>query len=337
MNSARLSAATHKVIQELRDARSSHGPWVGELASSAVSTATAVSALACSRRALAGDARVDQFAPLELIRSGVNWLLRCQRSDGGWGDTDLSFSNVATTYLVCSALTLALQVDAELAELEPEIRARNARGLAYLSEMGGIAAVRRRYGKDKTFAVPILTNAALAGLVPWSEVSALPFELAVPPQRFYRFLRMPVVSYAVPALVAIGQAVYHFRPPRNPLLRWLRRRAIFPSRRVLGRMQPESGGYLEAIPLTSFVVMSLASIGAGSHPVTAAGLRFLQQTARPDGSWPIDSNLATWNTSLAIHAIGGQGLSDAERAQLISWLLQCQHTQVHPFTGAAPG
>ena len=36
---------------------------------------------------------------------------------------------------------------------------------------------------------------------------ALPFELACLPHRLLRFLRLPVVSYAVPALVAIGQAV----------------------------------------------------------------------------------------------------------------------------------
>ena len=40
---------------------------------------------------------------------------------------------------------------------------------------------------------------ALAGLVDWSEVSPLPFELACVPQRLYHWTRMPVVSYAVPA------------------------------------------------------------------------------------------------------------------------------------------
>ena len=77
--------------------------------------------------------------------------------------------------------------------------------------------LRQRYGKDKTFAVPILTNYALAGLVDWSEVAPLPFELACVPQHFYRWTRMPVVSYAVPALVAIGQARFFHRPPRFPL------------------------------------------------------------------------------------------------------------------------
>ena len=80
------------------------------------------------------------------------------------------------------------------------------RAEAYIQQKGGIKGLRERYGKDKTFAVPILTNYALAGLVPWKKVSPLPFELACFPQSFYRFLRLPVVSYAIPALVAIGQA-----------------------------------------------------------------------------------------------------------------------------------
>ena len=67
-------------------------------------------------------------------------------------------------------------------------------------------AVRRRYGKDRTFSVPILMTCALAGLVPWHEVPPLPFELACLPQSWYRFARLPVVSYALPALIAIGQA-----------------------------------------------------------------------------------------------------------------------------------
>ena len=57
---------------------------------------------------------------------------------------------------------------------------------------------------------------SVAGLVSWDEVPSLPFELACLPQALFRFLRLPVVSYALPALIAIGQAVYHHRPPRNP-------------------------------------------------------------------------------------------------------------------------
>src|SRR5207237_4858791 len=86
-------------------------------------------------------------------------------------------------------------------------------------------AVRQRYGKDRTFSVPILMNCALAGLAPWAEVPELPFELACLRQPWYRSARLPVVSYALPALIAIGQAIFHHRRPRTPLLRMIRRRA----------------------------------------------------------------------------------------------------------------
>ena len=83
----------------------------------------------------------------------------------------------------------------------------------YIRRLGKLDALKERYGKDKTFVVPILTNMAIAGLVPWKTVAALPFEAAVFPQSMYRMLQMPVVSYAIPALVAIGQA-RHFHGPK---------------------------------------------------------------------------------------------------------------------------
>src|SRR5690606_13312605 len=130
----------------------------------------------------------------------------------------------------------------------------------------------------------------------------LPFELACLPQHWYRFLRLPVVSYAIPALVAIGQARFYHRPPWNPALRWLRRSCVKRSMEVLERIQPVSGGFLEATPLTSFVVMSLASMGRADDAVVQRGVAFLIDSIRDDGSWPIDTNLATWNTTLSINA-----------------------------------
>jgi squalene-hopene/tetraprenyl-beta-curcumene cyclase len=173
-------------------------------------------------------------------------------------------------------------------------------------------------------------------LVDWKEVSPLPFELACVPQSFYRFVRMPVVSYAIPALVAIGQARHFHRPSWNPALRLTRAQAVEPSLRVLRKMQPASGGYLEAVPLTSFVVMSLASTGRALQEVCREGTRFLIESVRSDGSWPIDTNLATWNTTLAINALAASG-EDVAELECLDWVLGCQHRERHPFTGAAPG
>ena len=101
-------------------------------------------------------------------------------------------------------------------------------------------------------------------------------------------------------------------------------------------MQPPSGGFLEAVPLTSFVVMSLASTGRVDHPVVRRGVAFLLSTVREDGSWPIDVSLANWNTSLGIAALaaaaGNLGALDC-----VGWLLRSQWAEVHPFTQAPPG
>src|SRR5204862_547201 len=78
------------------------------------------------------------------------------------------------------------------------------RANVYIEKAGGLEGLKKRYGIDKTFVVPILTNYALAGLIDWKFVSPLPFELACVPQSWYRFVGMPVVSYAIPALVSIG-------------------------------------------------------------------------------------------------------------------------------------
>jgi squalene-hopene/tetraprenyl-beta-curcumene cyclase len=328
----RLRAAYRTARDALLAERTPAGHWVGELSSSALSTATAASALALVQRHDPAAPRRD-----DLIARGLEWLKSHQNPDGGWGDTDRSVSNISTTMLVRAAFHLAGAAAGSADGL------RRADG--HIRERCGptpadhAAAVRARYGKDRTFSVPILLTAALAGLVEWREVPPLPFELACFPQSWFRFLRLPVVSYALPALIAIGQAVHHHRPPRNPLTRLVRRLARRRSLRVLEAIQPASGGYLEATPLTSFVVMSLASIRRADHPVARKGVEFLANSVRPDGSWPIDTNLATWVTTLAVNALATAGeLPNLDRLQpMCDWLMGQQYVDRHPYTGADPG
>jgi squalene-hopene/tetraprenyl-beta-curcumene cyclase len=364
----------YKTARDLLLAERIDGHWVGELSASALSTATAVSALSLVSRERQRAEKAGENAELgarnaelgKLIEGGVTYLIEHQNDDGGWGDTDKSYSNIATTYLCVAALHLSNRTGDFAVQVQ--------RAEEYIKSNGSIDGLKKRYGVDRTFVVPILTNCALAGLVPWSAVDALPFELAVVPQRWYRFVGMPVVSYAIPALVAIGQAKFFHSPPWNPLTRLVRSLSIARSLKVLRQMQPASGGYLEAVPLTSFVVMSLASTQSSHHAprdeaaqrrsesadgastagqaasaerrrvvtrsVTAtildAGIQFLINSARPDGSWPIDTNLATWVTTLSLNALAGAGEDITQYADL-DWLLKCQHTQRHPFTGADPG
>lgn len=323
----RIIAGYARVRDLLLEERVPAGHWVGELSTSALSTATAIMALEQVRRAKS-QSPTNSIPFPELIAGGLKWLVEHQNADGGWGDTTVSFSNISTTML-CHAVFHATSSVGKYASTV-------ARAKALIDQFGGVPALRKRYGRDKTFSIPILTHCALAGLVDWSEISALPFELACLPHRFYKFMRLPVVSYALPALIAIGQCRFQHRPTWNPLLRLLRNVAIQPSLRKLEAIQPTSGGFLEAAPLTSFVTMSLASIGLAEHPVAQKGVQFLLDSVRPDGSWPIDTNLATWVTTLSINALG-RDLPNALVPDLTSWLAGQQYRTIHPYTQADPG
>jgi squalene-hopene/tetraprenyl-beta-curcumene cyclase len=329
---ARLDNAYAKSLAALLAERTLEGHWVGELSTSALSTAVASSALALVQ------SKTTAFGLFKsLIGGGIAWLAAHQNPDGGWGDTVKSLSNISTTMLCRAAFRIAGMADKHVASLqraEDYLRERHGHTPERLAE-----AVRARYGKDRTFSVPILMTSALAGLVDWKEVPSLPFELACFPQSWFRFLRLPVVSYALPALIAIGQAIYHHRPPWNPVTRVIRRCSIPKSLRVLQAIQPSTGGFLEAAPLTSFVAMGLATSGNVEHPVVRNCVEFLMRSVRPDGSWPIDTNLSTWVTTLSIKALAAAGEMESldKQWELCNWLLGQQHRDRHPYTGADPG
>lgn len=341
-----LQIATRETLAELTP----DGHWVGELSTSALSTATAAFALSRVRSEIA-TGRAEAFiadAELErLILGGLRWLAANRNHDGGWGDTIRSHSNISTTTLCWAALNA------------PEARANEfTRAIAdaeswILREAGSLVpttlakTIADRYGKDRTFSVPILTMCAIAGRLgdprtAWKLITPLPFEAAAIPHRWLKFLQLPVVSYALPALIAIGQVIHHHRPSVILPIRWLRESLVQPTLDVLERIQPGSGGFLEAAPLTSFVTMSLAACGRADHPVVRNAVRFLRETVRADGSWPIDTNLATWTTTLAINALAESGPLDAsltpdQISKLRAWLIGQQYREVHPFTNAEPG
>ena len=372
-----------RLTDSLLEARAADGHWTGELSSSALSTAVAVIALTL----------VDRHRPPAahgaLVSGGVGWLTRTQNADGGWGDTTDSPGNVSTTALCWAALTIAGTDDPPCVAALDRVRDWMRRTAGSLEPRPLADTISRRYGKDRTFSVPILTVLALAGLIDgdgrgaearrgghspkggragtegsagfradddqggqgngsgaigsgWRHVPQLPFELAAVPPSWYRWLRLPVVSYALPALIAIGQARHRQRPTRNPLARIVRRAVRRPTLRRLETIQPRGGGFLEATPLTSFVVMSLVAAGEATHPVVDRGVAFLERSVRADGSWPIDTNLATWVTTLSVNALARRpnwhGLvRSADRAALSRWLLDQQYRERHVYTDAPPG
>src|SRR5688572_12126571 len=171
--------------QALLRQRNAAGHWQGVLSSSALATATAVVALALVGREIGSDSAGDD----DLAQRGIGWLLDHQNEDGGWGDTDRSFSNISTTALGWAALAFAAQ--------RHVVAAAERRAEAWLTNAGGgidpstlAKAIVARYDKDRTFSVPILTMCALAGRIgsgpeAWRLIPQLPFELAVIPRTFF--------------------------------------------------------------------------------------------------------------------------------------------------------
>jgi len=328
-----LDQAIVNTRDHLLSLRNEAGHWEGELSSSALSTATAIVALHS----------VDAVRHHPLIEAGAQWLIANQNADGGWGDTTISKSNLSTTLLCWSALTLvgtrcAASPESDTAQHVPTLAACEAWITTQVGSLKPDAiakAVIGRYGKDKTFSVPILMLCTIGGTMgenAWKRVLPLPFELAALPRSWFGAVGLPVVSYALPALIAIGYTRFKNAPPAwwNPL-RWLRAALWKKIRPMLKTLQPSSGGYLEATPLTSFVTMALASAGDKEHPCIPGAVEFLTRSMRADGSWPIDTNLATWGTTLACKALGSAD------APVREWVARQQYQDIHPFTNAAPG
>jgi squalene-hopene/tetraprenyl-beta-curcumene cyclase len=325
----RLLNAYAAVRDRLLQSRNAHGFWEGFLSSSALSTATATSALALAR----------DPADTARIASGVAWLASSQNADGGWGDTTDSPSNLATTLLTTAALTLTGDEGRTGALEKAKEFLRQKHGVRASTHPASIVeAVQREYGEDRTFAVPILMNCALAGLVEWRDIPGLPFELAVLPHAWYKAVRLHVVSYALPALIAIGLLIDRRNPPTSRMRRLLRKIVLKRVLKKLQNIQPDHGGFLEATPLTSFVAMALLPPFGREQHVAAKCLEFLRMSQRSDGAWPIDTNLSVWLTTAAVSALDAGGeLSRIDRGQTARWIAAAQYSVRHPYTNAEPG
>ena len=157
--------------------------------------------------------------------------------------------------------------------------------------------------KTLTFSVPILVMCALAGVIThWDRIPQLPFELSVLPQRLFRFLRLPVVSYAIPALIAVG--ILRYKKRENGIFIICSGVVYREILTCIREVATQSWWFSEAAPLTAFVSMCMSGAGFREHVVTQKAAQFLIKTVRPDGAWPIDTDLSCWVTSLSIKALG---------------------------------
>ena len=324
------------LIDKLLKSRQGTIFWSGYLSSSALSTAVSALALFYFDR--------EKYA--QQIQAGVKWLIENINDDGGWGDTDKSFSNISTTLLCLACLETITPADSRQSKTIISCKAYIAQYCGSLASEDIVSAVYSRYEDDKTFSVPILSVCALAGILgeskkAWKYVFRLPFELSILPHRFYSILGLPVVSYALPALIALGILIHKNRPSFNPVTRIVRSLSKQRALKKLAAIQPVNGGFLEASPLTSFVCISLMNSGFRNSKIVDRCISFIDSSQRPDGSWAIDTDLSVWLTTLSVNALADSGslfsLETGERERLSGWLCDNQYSNIHPYTQSSPG
>ena len=321
------------LVSLLNSERNETGFWSGRLSSSALGTAVAIAALKIH----------GEQADNKSVENGLAWLLNHFNADGGIGDTPESNSNVSTSLLCYAAISFCGQGSANsrasLLKIEKYLAGQNIN----LSNGELTSELLDFYGHDYTFSVPILSMLIICGVVDpevCKKIPQLPFELTIFPARWYSLFNLRVVSYAIPALIAVGIFVFKKRKRHNPFMKWIRNKSVQSAMQKLEKIVPESGGFLEAIPLTGFVTMCLVSSELGNSPVVAKGIMFLRNLQRSDGSWPIDTDLSTWVTTLSIKALGSEmplKFSEKEIGTLVSHLKSIQYKEIHPFNLARPG
>jgi len=313
------------LIDYLLSKRAPDGYFASKLSDSAISTSVALIALHL--------ADCQSYAkPIEKAR---DWLLAHADAAGLYGDSPESPANLTATFLATVALT-CVGVPSERLRPAREFLKANLGGLDFVSVRKGLLAA---YGKDLTFSVPLLALATAAGFFPdadaaWRAMPRFPFEVALLPEGLFKYLRLPVVSYAIPALIAIGLA--QLAHARQGVISSIRGKAREKALRVLAAKQPEDGGFLEAAPLTGFVALCLCAAKLSDHPVTRRAIRFLLETQRENGTWPIDRDLRQWVTSLAVRALAPH-LDDQEKNRFRTLLVSHQTQTLHPFTRSEPG
>lgn len=320
------------VCDKLIAERNPEGFWTGELSASALSTAVAIVAMKVN----------GEDEDKSAIEKGLSWLCRNINSDGGYGDTRDSSSNVSTTLLCYAALNFCRENGSGAEQIDAMKSWLSGKGIitdpAFITK-----AVLRFYGRDYTFSIPILSMLIVCGVIPSSSASRipnLPFELTLLPSSVYRFFNMRVVSYALPALIGVGIYLHRQKNVNGYFQGIFREKFVKPAIKKLDSLLPESGGFLEATPLTGFVAMCLISSGETENSTVSKGTGFLRRQQRENGGWPIDTDLSTWVTTLAVKALGkdlSDVLGEEHVAILRNHLIKLQYKSVHPFNNAKPG
>ena len=306
--------ALARALAYLRIEQQADNHWAGVLSSSALATAIAIVALHL----------VDRAAHADRIAAGRHWLFATQLDDGGWGDGMIDESNINATSLAIGALVYTQPADPEPESLEHLRRARER-----LRAFGGWEAV----GDPNrcTLSGPCRTIAALAGILDWKRIKRLRPEVILLSQGVRR-----TISTTFPAYLSIATLHAEMAPyPLNALPSYERVKRLCIE--WLAKTQGANGSFEESAFLSSVIISCWTAAGYGDLPWLRPALRFVLESQREDGGWPIDRDLETFDTDLTTFAFmeAGEPVPNAERVR--DWLLARQFDTTCFPTGAKPG
>lgn len=306
----RAEETLERGFKRLEDRRRHDGSWIGELSSSALSTAMCSLALHL----------IPEAAPRSRVEAGLSWLAETQHEDGGWGDAVVDPSNMNATSIATAVLHYCGPE-----RYEDRVRA----GRQWVENAGGFPVLNDP--RKTSMSGPGRTVYALAEFYDWREIRKLPTEVVLLPARIRR-----TVSITFSSILSLSVLQDHFAP-----VPWwrraLRRRAVREAVQWLRQAQGGDGSFGESALLAAISVVCLTLAEAGGEDIVEKALPFIVENQREDGSWPIDRDLENFDTTQAIYAYHEAVRTIPEEEKVRGWLLGNQARKPCLQTASPPG
>ncbi len=289
------------------------GSWGGRLSASPPATADVLIAMHLA----------DPEGSRDLIQRGVDFLLRTQAADGGWGDDVDTEATLNGTALSVAALALIVPDEAAGAI---------ARGGERVEEFGGAAAVRDV--EQCSLTVLVHFYLVLAGLLSDEDLLRVPIELALLPAGLRRKL-----TFAMPTALSWGLMCAALMPAGR-VRQAVNRRATAPAVEYLEglvRFEGPDGGFVESPMMSANVCVGLTLAGVRPDIVRHC-LHYFRLTVRPEGAWAVTRDLEVDATNFIAVGMQHAGLGDDRRVKAaVRWIRSAQRDEDFVWTGAPPG